>query len=267
MVTLDGGGYYRVPESFDTIDHEIIAPFYADVDTRFNSNPVTFGVAEVDGNAAFGVNWVSVNCYYPEWRANTLNSFQLVLIDRSDTGEGNFDIEFNYDQIVWETGQSSATGGNSRCLGGASARVGYTAGTGIEGTHYELPGSGVPGSFLDSGPEETSLVHNSLNSDVLGRYVFYARSGVVGLCEDVDVDGVCDEDDVCPDTAPEDSVDPDGCSITDYCPCDGGWKTHGKYVKCVDQATDYFVGVGLITEQEGTVIHSEAANSDCGYRK
>ena len=39
----------------------------------------------------------------------------------------DFDIEFNYDQIQWETG--GASGGTSG-LGGTSARVGYSAGTG-----------------------------------------------------------------------------------------------------------------------------------------
>jgi hypothetical protein len=266
MVTLDVGLYARTIRSLADVAHEYIAPFFGDVDTRYNSSLVTYGVSEVGGRAAFGVNWVGVNCYHSFLHANTLNSFQLVLIDRSETGEGNFDIEFNYDQIIWETGQDS--GGGSDCLGGTSAYVGYTAGTGEDGTYYELLGSGIPGSFLDDGPEETSLVQNSLNSDVLGRYVFYARSAeILRTCDDWDGDWVCDDSDACPDTAEGELIDGDGCAISDYCPCDGGWKTHGKYVKCVDRATDYWFDIGLVTDQEGTVIHSEAANSDCGDRR
>ena len=96
-----------------------------------------------------------------------------------DQGGGDFDIEFNYDQIQWEAGQAS--GGNADGLGGNSARVGFSNGTGDPGTFFELPGSGVPGSFLDSGPPDTALVLNSLNSDVPGRYVFFARSGGISV--------------------------------------------------------------------------------------
>jgi hypothetical protein len=54
--------------------------------------------------------------------------WQLVLVDRLDTGTGNFDIEYRYAQIQWETGDFS---GGSGGLGGQSARVGYTAGTAL----------------------------------------------------------------------------------------------------------------------------------------
>ena len=101
-----------------------------------------------------------------------LNNFQLVLIDRSSEGAaGDFDIEFNYDQIEWETGGFS---GGSGGLGGSSARAGYSNGA---GDFFELPGSGVNGAFLDGGT--SSLVANSLNSDVEGRYLFAVRNGDV----------------------------------------------------------------------------------------
>lgn len=46
--------------------------------------------------------------------------------------------------------------------------------SGQPGTAYELSGSGVAGAFLDSNPG--GLIFNSLNSTVLGRYVFAIRS-------------------------------------------------------------------------------------------
>lgn len=104
-----------------------------------------------------------------------LNNFQLVLVDRSDTGAGNFNIMYNYNQVQWETGGAS---GGSGGLGGSSARVGYSNGTGSPGTFCELPGSGVNGAFLDSN-NATGLIHNDLNSNVLGRYIFFARNGTV----------------------------------------------------------------------------------------
>lgn len=152
----------------------IIAPFFADVDTRGGSAEVSYGKGMVEGRDAFGVNWPGVGYF----SANTdkLNNFQLVLIDRSDTGAiGDFDIEFNYDQIQWETGNASS---GSNGLGGSSARVGYSNGTGNPDEVFELIGSGVNGALLDGGPN--SLVAGNLNSsNVAGRYLFAVRSGNV----------------------------------------------------------------------------------------
>ncbi len=150
----------------------IIAAFFADVDTRGVGSALTaYGVGVVDGRAAFGVTWDGVG--YFSGGTDKLNRFQLVLIDRSDTGAGNFDIEFRYAQIQWETGNAS---GGSGGLGGFSARVGYTAGTAAPGTFAELAGSGVNGAFLDGG--SNALVSNS-NGGEAGRYLFEVRGGIV----------------------------------------------------------------------------------------
>ena len=143
----------------------IIAPLFADVDTRgAGSAVVQYGPGTVDGRAAFGVNWIDVGYFFKH--DDKLNSFQLVLIDRSDRRPGDADIEFNYDAVRWESGDWS---GGTLGLGGSSARAGYSNGTGDVGTFYELPGSGVPGYFLDG--SATGLIHGSLNSPVAGRYV------------------------------------------------------------------------------------------------
>lgn len=138
------------PQGLTTnIGVEIIAPFWADVDTR-GAGAVTFGTTTFEGRDAFCVIWDRVGYYSSQ--TNKLNTFQLLLVDAStgapDTA-GDFDIFYAYDQIQWETGDAS---GGSNGLGGNSARVGYTAGTGVDGTFYELPGSGVHGAFLDSDP-------------------------------------------------------------------------------------------------------------------
>lgn len=148
----------------------IIAPFFADVDTRTTGSEVTYGYGTVDGYAAFAANYVDVSYFS---NGLTTNDFQVVLIDRSDTGAGNVDIEFNYDNISWETGDFS---GGSGGLGGSSARVGYSNGTGDAGTFFELAGSAVNGAFLNGG--SNALISNS-NVGINGRYVFEARSGSV----------------------------------------------------------------------------------------
>lgn len=152
----------------------IIAAFFADVDTRGpGSGITTFGTDNLCGFPAFGVDYINVG--YFDSHVDKLNSFQLILVSRPDTGAGNFDIEFNYDQIQWETGDIDSPTGNG--LGGSSARVGYTNGSGNPGTFFELPGSGVPGSFLDGGPDALSSA--TLLSSTPGRLHFLVRNGQV----------------------------------------------------------------------------------------
>ena len=172
----------------------IIAPFWADVDTTgaFSGDPsvpnsppsgvVTFGVDTVNGHQAFGVTYENVG--YFGTHTDKLNSFQLVLIDRSDTGiAGAFDMEFNYDKIQWEVGDAS--GGVDGLCGTqpladcVPAAAGYSNGTGNPGTNFQLPGSFVAGALLDNGPAATALIHNSLNNPMIGRYLFQVRNGTV----------------------------------------------------------------------------------------
>ncbi len=147
----------------------IIASFYADVDTN-DGGTVTYGTGTYAGDAAFGVTWNDVAYFAAGDKHNT---FQEILVDRSDTGAGNFDIYFNYAQIQWETGSAS---GGSDGLGGASAAVGYANGSGGPGTYFQLPGSLVPGSFLDGGPN--SLVTGT-NDGTPGQFMFEVRNGAV----------------------------------------------------------------------------------------
>ncbi len=154
------------PFNMTTTNTAIIAPFFADVDTRAaGSGVVQFGSGVVDGHNAFGVNWINVGYYNAH--ADKLNSFQMVLIDRSDRRLGDFDIEFNFDKILWEAGDAS---GGADGLGGESARVGFSNGTGLSRAFFELEGSGVAGAFLNG--SLTELIQTSLNSEVPGRCVF-----------------------------------------------------------------------------------------------
>jgi len=155
----------------------IIAPFFADVDTTdANSQLVTYAYGEgvIDGHNAFGVNWINVG--YFNSHSDKLNSFQLILIDRSDRNPGDFDIEFNYGRILWETGDAS---GGTNGFGGSSARAGFSNGTGLPGSFFEVEGSGVNGAFLDSNP--TGIVHRNFNSPVVGRMQFKVVNGLPDL--------------------------------------------------------------------------------------
>jgi hypothetical protein len=158
-----GSGYLGQP---------IIAGFFADVDTRGDGSGLTsWGTGTFDGHEAFGATWPEVGYYGSH--TDKLNTFQIILVNRSDVGAGDFDIVLNYDQVQWETGDAS--GGNDG-LGGTSAAVGFSAGTGLPGTFFQFPGSLENGALIDGGPD--SLVANT-NDGVAGQYIFAVRGGNV----------------------------------------------------------------------------------------
>jgi Nidogen-like len=168
------------PMDLTSFDNPIVAPFFADVDTRSaGSALVNFGTGTLDGQKVFVVNWPGVGCFNEN--STVLDNFQAILIDRPDRGTGalgdDFDMEFNYDSIQWDTGEAS--GGDVSCQNGPAgntAYVGYSNGTTTAGDSYTLPGSGVPQTFLDSSTT-TALIYNDLNSTTLGRYLFTVNAG------------------------------------------------------------------------------------------
>jgi hypothetical protein len=167
-VTFDAPLSTYTPFGLAGASRVIVAPFFADVDTRgVGSSPVTYGAATFGSRPAFCVNWVNVGYY--SGHTDKLVSAQLLLVDRSDVAAGDFDIVMNYDRVQWETGDAS---GGSGGLGGSPVRVGYSNGS---TTSFELPGSGTSGSFLDAAP--TALRRNSRSSLQPGRYVYEVRNG------------------------------------------------------------------------------------------
>jgi hypothetical protein len=170
-LTFTGPMYSYTPWHLAGTGTVIIAPFFADVDTRSypSSDLLRYGSGTVGGRLAWGATWDGVGVGYYSYNTDRLNKFQVVLIDRSDVAAGDFDFEFNYDQIQWDTGEVSAT----------SAVAGYSNGmTGSAEKTYEIPGSLVSGAFFDSNLD-TGLIRNSSSGQPLGRYLFEVRSGEV----------------------------------------------------------------------------------------
>ncbi|TDB38907.1 MAG: hypothetical protein D9V44_04325 [Actinobacteria bacterium] len=176
-----GNGYtgYNPTTDLGALGQNIMAPFWADVDTRNTamgqvtySNIIAGSVPQVNGHDAFFVNWINVGRYNYSTAGNTqTNSFQLVIIDRSDTGAGNFDFMYNYDAITWDIATASSS---------MRARVGWGR---SDGSSYELPGSGTAqgsaSTLLDSSAAATSLIQNLINDEEqLGRYVWEVRAGI-----------------------------------------------------------------------------------------
>ncbi|MEI2786548.1 MAG: nidogen-like domain-containing protein [Candidatus Nanopelagicales bacterium] len=169
-VTFDGEMSTYTPFGLAGTSRQIIAPFFADVDTRAEgSRPVTYswGTTTYQGRSALCVNYIDVG-YFQE-KADKTNAFQLVLVDRNDVSPGSFDIMFNYRRVAWETGDAS---GGYNGFGGTSAAIGFSNGS---SEYFEMPGSLTPGSFIDGGPQ--SVVNRS-NVGTPGRWVWPMRSGV-----------------------------------------------------------------------------------------
>lgn len=156
--------------SLETVGIPLLAAYSADVDTSpDDGGTVAYGQGEIDGRAAFAVTWSEVG--YFDRKTDKANTFQLVLIDRDDRGDGAFDVELNYAQVQWESGDSTGSGG----LNGNPPEVGFTAGTGLPGTFFEAPGSGRNGTLLDGAPQ--SLVAANPTGTQPGRRLFQARDG------------------------------------------------------------------------------------------
>ncbi|MYM55880.1 hypothetical protein GR167_11255 [Rhodobacteraceae bacterium GS-10] len=166
-VTFGGGLSTYTPYEISGSGLEIIAPFWADVDTR---NPVVDGVTvENPGNVYWDFNedrdsiivtWEDVGYY--STHIDKLSSFQLELIDR---GCGNVEIIFRYEDITWTAGDAS---GGEDGLGGTTARAGFSLGE----TYYELPASGNEAAML-------SLESVAGNLGVTGVWQFIVSGGYV----------------------------------------------------------------------------------------
>ncbi|XP_023931054.1 protein mesh [Lingula anatina] len=149
-------------------NRRLIAPFWADVDTRENHGRVFYrqttdrsilNRATSDIRAAFvsqskfTASWAFV-CTYDDvtyfggnYRSST-NTFQVVLVT---DGRHSFAI-FNYKEVTWTTGTSHRE---------TPAQAGFNAGDGLR--YFVVPGSRTP-SIVD--------IENTTNVNVPGRWIF-----------------------------------------------------------------------------------------------
>ena len=147
----------------------IIAPYWADVDTRNDpgdsSNLVW--VASPNANTVV-VTWDQVG-YYGN-RIDKRNDFQLVLRNRADTGTGNFDIDFRYRTLQWTTGDAS--GGINGLAGpdGVPAQAGFDAGNGVN--FLMLPGSRTEGILNVQNTSNVAV-------DTPGLWTYAVRNGAL----------------------------------------------------------------------------------------
>jgi len=160
----------------------IIAPFFADVDTRggatfaspggnsTGSNEIYYDIDPV--TKTFTATWDDVGHF--EANNTQKDAFQVSLISR---GDGNFDIAFRYENIDWVSGDAS---GGTNGVGGIAANAGYSIGDGSN--YYELPGSGNQDAML-------SLEQRTGNTGEPGLWVFEVRNGSVIAAGNDTLDG------------------------------------------------------------------------------
>jgi hypothetical protein len=179
---------------FPSADFIMVAPFWADVDTRgedgngLNGGEVVYKVTD----HALYVNWVDVGYY--AMMTDKHNAFQLIVTDGTDPviPSGN-NVSFCYQDMQWTTGAASqgvdgfggvpATVGVNRGNGTDHAQVGrfslndasyagpYVESSGIDwldNTHFYLStlGSGVPPIFGSTFDCDTVIVQMPVGPEV-----------------------------------------------------------------------------------------------------
>jgi hypothetical protein len=123
-----------------TINGAIVAPFWADVDTR-TSGQVVYKITQT----ALYVNWVDVG-YFNEHN-DKLNTFQLIITNGSDPviEEGN--VAFCYQDMQWTTGDVS---GGVNGFNGTPATCGANKGDGVNYfliSRFDHPGVDFDGAL------------------------------------------------------------------------------------------------------------------------
>lgn len=143
------------PTAIRETEIPMIAPFWADVDTRGGSLAASSGGNstgantvwyDIDAeNGVFTVTWDDVGAFSS---GTVPNAFQLQLINQSgneDRADGDFDIRFIYEDIQWTMGSASSV----------HASMGWTSGDGSN--WFEAPQSGDADALLGLGDAETSF--------------------------------------------------------------------------------------------------------------
>jgi hypothetical protein len=122
------------PNPFPDSSYNMIAPFWADVDTRGTYD--SLGVFAGDGGSVWYkitptsliVNWNQVG--YFSYHTDLVSTFQLIISNGSDSlvsAGGN--VSFCYQDMQWTTGDASSGIGG---FGGAPATVGVNVGNGTD---------------------------------------------------------------------------------------------------------------------------------------
>jgi hypothetical protein len=146
-ISFDYPYFAFTPNAFPDSSTLMIAPFWADVDTRGTLD--SLGVPTGNGGSvwykltptALIVNWNQVG--YFNYHNDLVSTFQLIISNGSDSlvsAGGN--VSFCYEDMQWTTGDASGGWGG---FGGAPATVGLNTGNGVN--YFQV------GQFIQSGAD------------------------------------------------------------------------------------------------------------------
>ncbi len=129
--------------SFPDSNFVMIAPFWADVDTRNNASGLVY---YKQTPTALIVKWNGVGYYNS--MANLVNDFQLIITNNNDSlVPNNNNVSFCYGDMQWTTGNASMGVGG---FGGTPATVGINKGDGTDFFQigrFSAPGTGYNGPY------------------------------------------------------------------------------------------------------------------------
>ena len=119
------------------------------------------------------------------------------------------------------------------------------------------------GDACDTDKDDDTVLNGDDNCPIV------VNSG--GQADDLDADSVGDACDVCPDTGASSTVDMDGCSLDQHCPCDqdadgNPWASHGRYFRCYGDEVFRFRILHLVSGEEADALKMAARANDCGDR-
>ena len=155
-ITFDGSYYTYTPFGFPIAGYPMLAPFFADVDTR-GTGQVWY---KIEAHRVI-VIWDHVG-YYGN-HVDRLNTFEVIFTDGTDAtiGLGNT-VAFSYGDLAWTTGDASEGSGG---LGGVAATVGINKG---DGTLFSQTGR-----FDHEGYDYDGAYGNNDGIDWLDYVIFY----------------------------------------------------------------------------------------------
>jgi hypothetical protein len=119
------------------------------------------------------------------------------------------------------------------------------------------------GDACDADKDDDAVINSDDNCPIV------ANTG--GQNADADADATGDACDICADTGASSTVDNDGCSLDQHCPCDqdadgNPWASHGKYYRCYSDEVFRFRLLHLVTGDEADQLKMAARANDCGDR-
>jgi hypothetical protein len=158
--------------------------------------------------------------------------------------------------------------------------AGVVLALGVAAGALDSDGDGIPDA-TDNCPLHANPEQLDTDSDGVGNRCDVCVRVADPEQDDLDDDGAGDACDICPDTEPDVprpdeslaiGIDPEGCAVTDWCPClvrrvlGVRWRNHRAYLGCVRRRARVLERLGAIDRDGRRATIAAARDSICGRR-